>query len=848
MKIILAHRNIDFDALASMVALQKLYPETKLVIDGKLGPYVQDFLALAKEQLPYYKLKDLNLTEIKKVFLVDTGDLNRAVTRKEHVQRLKEAELEIIDHHPYFYPIKENITIDLVGACTTIIVEKLIARGAALSKFEATLMALGIYDDTGSLLFESTTARDVSAVAYLLEQGAQLSVVAEYLHKPLTPEQMELFQQLLDNGITEKLQGMPVYFAHAENDEYLEGLALLAHRVGEIQNTMLWFIVVRMEERIYIVGRAKGNGLAVNRILEVFGGGGHERAASAVVKNNNISAIIETIREEISRLVKTPHLVRDIMSYPVKTVRSDTKMQEVGQMLLKYGHTGVPVVEDDRLVGVISRRDVDKALKHGLKHAPVKGFMTQEVVTVEPDLSWEEVQKLMVQNDIGRLPVLEEGKLVGIVSRSDVLRLIYGSIIPSTVELVQERSRAKRKDILRLIKSLPQDIQGLMQLICHVTDELDYKAYLVGGFVRDLLLGTPSKDLDVVVEGDGMLFAKIVSKRIGNNTRLLLHSEFGTARIVIDEDIHLDIAGSRREDYASPGALPTVEGSTLKDDLFRRDFTINAMALCLSKTRYGEVVDYYGGLRDLEQKEIRFLHNLSFIEDPTRILRGVRFAGRYGFKFAKITRDAVTTALQANIMSKISAERFTEELLLIYAEPNYQNMGQKLIEFGVLESWFGQDYAWNFREEEKVSNWQLEKRWLMSIKDIEDGGIIEILDKLRVNKQLTRLTHDYLRSRQELKRIDGKKLEAYDLLSGVSEIVLDTMAAVLEFTGYITEYRNLKKSMNMEATGKKLREMGIEEGPEIGRILKEIRNEWLKGNIKSPADEKNYLRKFGNTK
>jgi tRNA nucleotidyltransferase (CCA-adding enzyme) len=207
MKIILAHRHLDFDALASMVAVQKLYPDARLVIDGKYGSFVQDFLALAKEHFPYYRIKDIDIDQVKTVFLVDTHDLNRAVGNKDILGQLKNAGLIVVDHHPYNGPKRDHYTIENVGACTTILVEKIKETGLKMTGFEATLMMLGIYDDTGSLLFENTTSRDILAAAFLLEQGANLGVVAEYLHRPLTEEQMDLFQDLLDNGQTEIFEG-----------------------------------------------------------------------------------------------------------------------------------------------------------------------------------------------------------------------------------------------------------------------------------------------------------------------------------------------------------------------------------------------------------------------------------------------------------------------------------------------------------------------------------------------------------------------------------------------------------------------------------------------------------------
>lgn len=841
MKIILSHRYLDFDALASMVAVQKIYPEAKLIIEGNLGSFVQDFIALAKEHIPYYRLKDIDVAKVKKIILVDTFELSRSIANPDLLKQLNQAELEIIDHHPFDSPRGNNVIIETVGACTTLLVERIMKHGLRLSKFEATLLALGIYDDTGSLLFESTTARDLKAVAYLLERGAQLGVVAEYLRKPFTAEQVDLFQQLLDNGFIEEFERIPVYISFAECREYFGGLALLAHRIGEIESPDIWFLVVKMERRVYLVGRARGIGFPVNKIVQVFGGWGHEKAASAVIKDADISSVISRLKEEILKTVQKPHLVKDIMSFPVKTVLPGTTMGEVNQLLLKYGHTGLPVLEKNTLVGIISRRDVDKAIKHGLQHAPVKGFMTKEVITAHPDQSWEEIQELMVLHDIGRLPVVDNGRLVGIVSRSDVLRLVYGSAIPTTSELVRNRSIAIKEDMLDLLRQLPAKTQALLVLIREVAAALNYKAYLVGGFVRDLLLRFPTTDLDIVVEGNSFVFARKLGLEL-NCTKVTQHKQFGTARILLQDGTHLDIAGSRREDYDFPGALPTVEESTLKDDLFRRDFTINAMALDLNGSHYGEVIDYYGGFRDLQQGEIRFLHNLSFIEDPTRILRAIRFAGRYRFKLAKITKEAILTALAAKAFAKVSPERFTEELLLVYNEPNYQVMGEMLKEYGVLSNWFSSDLPWYYQAPaEEARGWPVEKRWLTSLINIGSRDVSRVLSKLTLPKQLYKLTEEYLHLREDLrtKSTDLKQID--EVLLNVPPILIEVLGCHDEFAPALKQYIIALTEMKTNVTGKKLLELGFEEGPQIGNILREVRNLWLEGVLKTPEEEENYL-------
>jgi tRNA nucleotidyltransferase (CCA-adding enzyme) len=739
------------------------------------------------------------------------------------------------------------MVIETVGACATILVEKLAALGLPLSGFEATLMALGIYDDTGSLLFDSTTVRDVQAVVYLLGQGANLGIVAEYLRRPLAEEQRKLLQQLLDQGQTEFFDGLPVYLSNAETEDYVGGLALLAHQIGEHESADTWFLLVKMENRVYVVGRSRRRGLPVDGLVRIFGGAGHARSASATIKNAEIPVILQRLRQGLRSHAIRTYLVRDMMSYPVKTVTPETTLGEVEQILLRYGHTGVPVTEDKRLVGIISRRDVEKSIKHGLKHAPVKGFMTTRVITAEAEAPWDEVQRLMVQHDIGRLPVVEEGNVVGIVSRSDVLRFVHGGSVPMETQLVRERSIAMRQDILDLIKGLPVEKRKLLEAVRDTAQEEGCTAYIVGGFVRDLLLFFPTQDLDFVVEGCGSQFAKVLLKRLPDG-KLTEHIKFGTAQIVFPDGSHLDVASTRWEYYSSPGALPQVEESCLRDDLFRRDFTINSMAICLNAGRFGELVDYYGGRRDLQQKKIRFLHNISFIDDPTRMLRAIRFSERYQFKLAKETEEAIYTALESGVLSRLSTERFTEELLLIFKEKNYQAMGRALISIGLFKAWFGEDYDWNFDLDEAAdsANWSLQMRWLISISKMDSPTIEKLLERVCLNKSLRDDTLTYVRLREALK--EPLTLSEMDrLLNKVPKGVVMVLAQDDRFHKLIRKCLEASQRIKMSLDGKALLQMGVQEGPEIGVILDRVRRAWLEGRISTIEEEKEMAREWVNT-
>lgn len=842
MIIVLAHKNPDFDALASMAALQKLYPEAHLVVEGELAERVKDFAALAKDQIQYYRLKDLDINTIEKIFLVDTHELKRAVSNQKILAQLEKAEIEVFDHHPAAdLPEKSAVgLIEPVGACTTLLVEKIMEKDLYLSVFEATLLALGIYEDTGSLLFESTTPRDVFCAAYLLEKGAELSVIGEYINQPLTREQLALYHQISQNGFTERINGLDIYFAYGETEEYLGGLASLANKIGQLENADAWFLIVKMADRVFLVGRTRGDKLAVNKVLAAFGGAGHYRAAAASLKNGKIEDILFRLQEKIRQAVKRPSLVKDIMSFPVKTVSPETKIEEVQVKLLKYGHTGFPVVDNNRLVGIISRRDTDKAVKHGLEHAPVKGFMTKDVVTVKADVEWEEAHQIMVREDIGRVPVIENGRIVGIISRSDILRMMYKSVVPTSERLTQARSLALRDDIIGLFNELPEKLQQIIYIVHKLASELDYKVYLVGGFVRDLLLRVPTQDLDLTVEGESINFAEYLSKKL-DCQKLTVHEQFKTATILLADGTHIDIARTRSEHYAYPGSLPEIEESQLRDDLFRRDFTINAMAINLTEQFWGELIDYYGGLRDLQQGEIRYLHNLSFIDDPTRIIRAVRFSGRYGFELAKITEDAIPIALEQNVFAELSAERFTEELLLVYNESKYQEMIKKLVDKEIFYYWFNNTYSWNCNENDTES-WSLQKRWLVSLKEMNESEIEEILSKLKLNKDLSRLTYEYLKVRAKLKTNLKTLIEIDQVLRYTDKVLIDVLFCHPEFKDELEKYQNALLDMDMKISGKTIMELGIEEGPLVGSILEEIRQAWLEGKVNASTEYSFVLR------
>jgi tRNA nucleotidyltransferase (CCA-adding enzyme) len=665
MQAITTHQNADFDALASMVAAGKLYPQAPTVVPGTLNGNVREFVSLYKDTLNIKTQKEIDMQAVDKLVVTDTRQKNRIGAFQKLLPQIKE--IHLYDHHP---DTDEDLVGDMVicenvGATTTLIVEQIYARGIQLSSFEATLFALGIYEDTGSLTYDTTTARDVEALWRLWQVGVNLRVVNQFLNQPLSDELRNLLDAFLSSTEYHELRGVRVAVATAESESYVGGMSMLTHKLIEMEDVDVMFTLAAMEDRIYVVGRSRMDHLNLARVLAPLGGKGHKRAASATVREKTLAEVREALVSSLYREISPVKKARDIMSVPVRTIIQDTSVDRARELMLRYGHSGFPVMEDNRLVGIISRRDLEKASHHGLGHAPVKGYMNKRPLTVDQHLPVRKIQELMIEYNVGRLPVTDDREIVGIITRTDVLRNLEGA------EKVQCGSGhclpVSGDDLTPLIKDqLSKKMQSLLLMVGQIADREKVRVFAVGGFIRDLLLNIDNHDLDLVVEPAAIPFAGKLNELLGG--RLTVHEQFGTATIALPDGVQIDLVTSRQEFYARPAALPEVESSNVKNDLFRRDFTINTLACNLNSPTFGKLIDFFHGIDDLAKGFIRVLYNLSFVEDPLRLLRAVRFEQRFGFRLEETTLSLLENAVQTRVLEKVSKERVYDELELALAE------------------------------------------------------------------------------------------------------------------------------------------------------------------------------------
>ncbi|HAY22850.1 MAG TPA: polya polymerase, partial [Desulfobacterales bacterium] len=753
----------------------------------------------------------------------------------------------------------------------SMLIQMIRERGLSLSPDEATIMALGIYEDTGSFTFASTTPLEFEAAKFLLEHGANLNTVAEMLTRELTVDQVALLNDLIRNAVTINISGIEIVLAQASASQYIGDFAVLAHKFMDMENIQVLFALAQMEERVFIVGRSRLGEVNVGEILAEMGGGGHAYAASATVKAVPLAQVEEKLRKILQIKIHPRRNARDLMSYPVMSVDPATPLAEAHRFMTLHNINALPVMVDGDLKGLINRQIVEKAIFHGLENLPVQEYMTTEIAVVDPEATLSEIQDRLVINKQRLLSVVEDGRVLGVISRTDLLNLLMAPDIGTEENTDKEHGpMIRKKNVSGVIRErLPQNILNILKQVGRVADELGYNAYVVGGFVRDLFLRHENLDIDLVIEGDAVTFARHYASRF-QNVRVRVFQKFKTAVIIYPDDFKVDVATARTEYYETPGALPIVERSSLKMDLYRRDFTINTLAVKLNERHFGILIDYFGAQRDLKDGRISVLHNLSFVEDPSRVFRAIRFEQRFGFKITKLTANLIENAGRINFFDRLSGTRLFSELKLILMEENPIPAISRLAEFDLLKFIhpmlrYDANTTWLLDQIRGVLSWHdllfLEdsyERWyvyfLGLIEPLKEEQLLELTRRLNMQTKFAETLlwakgaadHTLFRLYQ---RENPSPKEIYYLLHELSTEFLLYMMAKTRREGskkaislFITQLRNVRPHL----AGKDLLDMGYEPGPRYKRILQHLLDAHLDGQVQTKEDEiASVLRRFG---
>ena len=871
MEVILTHEQADFDAIAAMLGFHLHHPSATPVLPLSLNLNVQDFLKQYNGALPFLRRQNLEKETVQRAYLVDTQSLNtiKGMTRATSIY--------VLDHHDLRHnrPADWEIEIDQVGACTTILVEKLEAAQTELTVIQATLLLLGIYEDTGSMTYVHTTARDVKAVAYLLEQGASLRIANRFLNSPLSPQQITLYDHLLKNSQSLQLHGQQIIIASADASTMTDEISSVAHKLRDLLAPDAIFLIVQTAAGIRIVARSTSDQVNVAEIAAHFGGGGHERASAALIrsgeqeeKNLTLETLIDDLHRVINKTILPPITVSELMSTSPTVLSPDTPAEEAAQIMQRYGYEGYPVVRNGKVIGLLTRRAVDRSLAHKLD-LTAGSLMESGEVSVTPQDSLQHLQRVMQKTGWGQIPVVDAARnIIGIVTRTDLLKIITG----------EGNGRSEQKNLAGdLEKALPAAHLILIKTIARYAHEKNTSAYIVGGFVRDLILNRPSLDFDIVIEGNAIEVCEAIAAHFGG--KMTTHSRFGTAKWQIDtirdtlaeqlstdtvvihgDDLpaSLDFISSRTEFYDYPTALPTVERSSIKLDLHRRDFTINTLALRLDGAHYGDLYDHWGGLHDLERGLVRVLHSLSFVDDPTRMLRAVRFEQRFGFQIEPRTLELINEAHE--MLATITGQRLEHELALILSETAPQKMLSRLNDLHLLSAihpdlnWSDEQSAclkkilkatpspdWNLPDDINGSSRRVCLGYLCWFNQFKAQTIKAIAKRLRFSKTLMKVLLDSAQLSRELHDLKGKSASqiTYRLESN-QDITLYFLLITTEekaLREMLLQYKRVWQHMRPAANGDTLRRMNIPPGPRYAHVLTALRTAWLDGEIHSPQEE-----------
>ena len=859
MDIVYLTEGADLDALASAYGITLLNDKAKILFPNGYSTTVRLATNIFKEIIENKKIFPEEIKKIDKLYIVDSHNLDEPL--KKLKDRLTDkTEIFIYDHHPIDEK-KEgvNYIIKNYGSATTITVEEIRERGINISSDEATLLALGIYEDTGSFKYNITKPQDLLATAFLLEKGANLKIIRKVLEKGITEEQLNVIKQLTDNIQYLFAEGKKIIISTAYTKKYIPDISSKIGLIRPFQEADAFFALINTSGKVSIIGRSRDKSINVGNILSYLGGGGHISAGSATIKGLTTYEVKNYLESIILGKLYKNKQIKDIMARNVKLFSEDLKISDIKNQL--KGQQIILVKDkNNKFSGIVYTKTLNEAIKLKKENLTLSNFVIDDIITFTPDMNITEAEKYLINSSQEIFPVLKNGNVVGLVSRGFLLKAIHGQIFSAEKDSFISRERIKPKVvnyINRLRQFIPKDTLEKLEKLGEVAQELGYRAYIVGGIVRDIVMGRKNLDIDILVEGDARELAKRFAKRYGYKVNI--YGEFLTAQVILSEYEKWDFATARTEIYEYAGAYPKVKRATLKEDLYRRDFTINTLAIEITKDNFGNLIDYFNGLKDIKDKVIRILKQLSFIEDPIRILRAVRFAGRFGFKLGKATEKLLKLAIDEEILKVASPHRVNQELKYIFNEEKVLEIINLMNKYKILHQLIPEYKHTKDRiviltkvkelitTYKLIFNFEADKIYLylnallyhlpfdISYKFLEKYGF--------VNKK--ELFEQFYELKDKLKKLPPNDSDLYDIIKNVDRNVLIFISAYfdLDLPERILKILNKEDEKKLILSGKDLINLGLKPSPEFKRILEDIFKSYLDNKINTKEEALNYVKR-----
>jgi len=860
LQVIFISEGADLDALSTAFGITLINPEAKILLPDAVSSSFRLAVKRFENKLKDKMIKINNLKKINVLYLADTNNYKASLKKLSDFID-ENTKVIIYDHHPIRSKLPKNIEkhIKKTGSASTIVVYQLKRNKIQLSSDDATILILGIYEDTGNFTYNTTTEKDLRAAAYLIEKGADLETVKNIIEERIDQQQISIIHQLVENLQYFFLKNKKIIFSFAYSDRYIPDISGFLHMIKPLQEADAFFVMINEKGKTSIIARSKRKEIDVGKIMSYLGGGGHFAAASATVKGLTVQEIKNYIESVLLSEAYKEKTISEFMSREIITVNKDTQIQEIKEELDK-----APVVfvvdKKGKFLGIALSRVLKESLRHGIKDVKIENFIIDSIITFEPSTRLSEAEKTITTSSQEYFPVLENGKPVGVINRTYIIKILHGQVFDSEKDIFISRERIKPKFLnfeKNLRKYLPDHIITHLEEIGKLSKKLGYSTYLVGGIVRDIVMSKKSLDIDLIVEGDAVKLSKEYAKL----KKIPVHTfeEFMTAQLTLETGEKIDLATARKETYTHPGAYPKVEKATIKEDLYRRDFTINTLAIEITEGKFGILIDFFNGLKDIKDRMIRILHQLSFIEDPIRILRALRFAGRLGFKLGKPTEKLLKLAVDEDMLSVAPAGRINIELNYSLNEEKVIDILMLMNRYRVLHSLFPDFYMDEKREEilnrlrdtiisfemffgikiDRISNYLLALMYHLPF-DIS----YKILQKYHFSKSV-KFFEEYLDARDLFQKIPRKDSQLYKKIKFIKKDILVYICASsdIELSERIIRILKKEEEKDLLLSGKDLKEMGIPPSPVYKKILDDVFKKYLDGEIKTKKEAVEYVKK-----
>lgn len=864
LELIVFPHNADLDHLGAVRCLSLQFPEAKILHPVR---FKQNAWETARK-LDWFKTINFSGVDFANVHRIHLVGISQPRQNKELIEAVATSFNQTVvysDHQPglpFPYSFEQINALSLTAS----LLAPMLNKKFIFSDDDIFLFTLAVTEKTWAGLSSRCRSDDQTVLNFLRSYHVSPARVANAIVLGMREGQTGLYNHMRKNVEDIQYGYWPISFIAVKSAGHVQDLEPVVDAIWSDLAQPILIIMITANNFSRIWARSSLSQVDFFDVLAEFRPSRHRNWVFFNFSGNGHEQNRETLLQKLKENLKPDLTAGDIMSAAPQCIDWNSTIQHAFDLMLKFNIMSLIVTREDEFAGIVTRRDLDRALQMNLLDAIIGPYVPTSIPIVSPSTPVRVLKSLMVRYNLTRLPVLDGKKISGIITTHELLRFLPDNLpLPPDflplAEQIKMPDPSTLEDLVKRVFSLK--IYHLLSKIGRFAAIKKLAVFAVGGFVRDLLLERPNFDIDIVVIGDAMSFSAALSTELACEHKVF--DRFHTARIYL-EDLKVDFSSARIEHYANPGALPQIEYSGLSNDLYRRDFTINALALALNPEHFLELKDFFGGYNDLLHRRIRILHSFSFLEDPTRLFRALRFAGRFNFSLEQDTRRAFDLAISREALLKLSIKRIAAEISRSFNEERPQDVIASLFSAGLMR------YLSPELVDASILPGRFKlikgfiKRFMILGEDIDAeaiywSGLLSVLNAVPAAKILdaTGTPHSrrvkILQALQAMNTIpsqinricDTDNLQLYELLTGLEiETLLSLMAFSMDkrnarkILHFISNLRRIKCSIS----GNDLLAIGVEPGPLFRQIFQHIIYLKLNGADPSPEEELEIARKF----